>query len=91
MADFYNYCFWYTVWDARTGEVVAAGTSEMCAKKLGYASANSFASVAGHSLSGRNVSQKYNFDREYIDRSEVDSLPPIQHHPRRNDLCRKGV
>lgn len=27
MADFYNYCNWYTVWDAKTGDLIASGTS----------------------------------------------------------------
>ena len=34
---------WYTVWDAKTGDLLASGTSEMCARRLGYKSANSFA------------------------------------------------
>lgn len=89
MADCIHYCNWYTVWDAKSGEIVAAGTSEMCAKKLGYASANSFASTVSHSLAGRCVSHKYNFTHERIDRREVDSLPPIQYHPRQRDRCTK--
>ena len=26
---------WYTVWDAKTGDLLASGTSEMCARRLG--------------------------------------------------------
>ena len=36
MADFYNYCNWYTVWDAKTGDLIASGTSAMVARRLGY-------------------------------------------------------
>ena len=48
MADYIHYITWYTVYSAKTGEVVAAGTSAMCAAKLGYKTANSFASSVGH-------------------------------------------
>lgn len=48
MADYIHYITWYTVYSAKTGEVVAAGTSSMCAAKLGYKTANSFASSVGH-------------------------------------------
>lgn len=78
MADCIHYCYWYTVWDAKTDELVAAGTSEMCARKLGYATSESFTSEAGRVLKGKKVSGKYTFMRERISRSEVDSLPPIK-------------
>lgn len=78
MADFHNYCNWYTVWDAKTGDLIASGTSEMCARRLGYKSANSFASAVSHGLSGSHRTYKYTFARERIDRSEVDSLPPVR-------------
>ena len=42
MADYIHYITWYTVYSAKTGEVVAAGTASMCAAKLGYKTANSF-------------------------------------------------
>ena len=46
---------WYTVWDAKTGDLLASGTSEMCARRLGYKSANSFASAVSHGLSGSHL------------------------------------
>ena len=69
---------WYTVWDAKTGDLLASGTSEMCARRLGYKSANSFASAVSHGLSGSHRTYKYTFARGRIDRSEVDSLPPVR-------------
>lgn len=42
MADFYNYCNWYTVWDAKTGDLIASGTSAMVARRLGYKSTAAF-------------------------------------------------
>lgn len=70
---------WYTVWDAKTGDLLASGTSEMCARRLGYKSANSFASAYSHSRSGRHSARKYIFDKERIRRDEVDSLPPVRY------------
>ena len=71
---------WYTVWNAKTGDLLASGTSEMCARRLGYKSANSFASAVGHGINGRgrHKCKKYTFARERIDRREVDSLPPVR-------------
>lgn len=48
MTDNIHYITWYTVYSAKTGDVVAAGTSSMCAAKLGYKTANSFVSSVGH-------------------------------------------
>lgn len=70
---------WYTVYDAKTGGLIASGTSEMCARRLGYKSANSFASACSHSRSGRHPARKYTFARERIERGEVDSLPPVRY------------
>lgn len=70
---------WYTVYDAKTGDLIASGTSEMCARRLGYKSANSFASACSHSRSGRHPARKYTFARERIERGEVDSLPPVRY------------
>ena len=50
MADFVNNAFWYTVWDAKSGDLLASGTAAMCARRLGYASANSFAASVCHWL-----------------------------------------
>ena len=68
MADFVNNAFWYTVWDAKSGDLLASGTAAMCARRLGYASANSFAASVCHWL---------------IPRSEVDSLPRKSKRPAR--------
>ena len=43
--EYYHHVMWYTVWDAKTGELVAAGTSAMCAAKLGYKNAVSFSAA----------------------------------------------
>ena len=78
---------WYTVWDAKTGDLLASGTSELCARRLGYKSANSFASACIHSRSGRHPARKYIFDKERIRRDEVDSLPPVRRKKRRACPC----
>ena len=87
MYDTVHHVMWYTVYDAKTGDLIASGTSEMCARRLGYKSANSFASAVSHWLSGSHRTYKYTFARERIDRSEVDSLPPIRRKKRRACPC----
>ena len=32
MPDLVNNAFWYTVWDAKTGDLLASGTAAMCAR-----------------------------------------------------------
>jgi hypothetical protein len=78
MPDTVHHVMWYTVYDAKTGDLIASGTSEMCARRLGYKSANSFASASSHSRNGRRRARKYIFEKERIRRDEVDSLPPIR-------------
>lgn len=80
MADNIHYITWYTVYSAKTGEVVAAGTSSMCAAKLGYKTANSFASVVGHRRHEKRRPYKYIFEQERIDRAEVDCLPLLRRY-----------
>ena len=80
MADYIHYVTWYTVYSAKTGEVVAAGTSAMCATKLGYKTANSFASVVGHRRHGKKRPYKYIFEQERSDRPEVDCRPPLRRY-----------
>ena len=87
MPDTVHYVMWYTVYDAKTGDLIASGTAAMCARRLGYKSANSFASAVSHGLSGRHPAYKYTFARERIERGEVDSLPPICRKKRRACPC----
>lgn len=79
MADFYNYCNWYTVWDAKTGELIASGTSAMVARRLGYKSTAAFTTHYAHSHSKSRMPQKpykYIMQREFIQRSEVELPRP---------------
>ena len=90
MPDYINTVMWYTVYDAKTGELVSAGTAAMCAAKLGYANAGSFASAVSHGLSGKHPACKYTFARERIKRSEVDSLPPVRKHKKARPCSQHG-
>ena len=74
--EYYHHVMWYTVWDAKTGELVAAGTSAMCAAKLGYKNAVSFSAAVCHWFKDGKKHLKYIYQREYIPRSEVDGLMP---------------
>lgn len=71
----------------RAGYSARANVYEMCARRLGYKSANSFASASSHSRNGRRRARKYIFEKERIRRDEVDSLPPIRHKKRRAYPC----
>lgn len=79
MPDTVHHVMWYTVYDAKTGNLLASGTSGMCARRLGYKSANSFASSVYHCRKKKRKPHKYSFFQEVIKRDEVDSLPPIRH------------
>lgn len=61
MYDTVHHVMWYTVYGAKTGDLIASGTSKMCARRLGYKSANSFASASSHGRSGRHPAHKYIF------------------------------
>lgn len=76
MPDTVHHVMWYTVYDAKTGNLLASGTSDMCARRLGYRSANSFASSVYHCRKKKRKPHKYSFFQEVIKRDEVDSLPP---------------
>ena len=88
MPDCVNNVPWYTVWDAKSGDLIASGTAAMCARRLGYASANSFAASVCHWLKDGRQHVKYIYQRELIPRSEVDSLiPPAPHRHKKACPC----
>lgn len=87
MPDTVHHVMWYTVYDAKTGGLIASCTSEMCARRLGYKSANSFASACSHSRNGKHPAHKYIFEKEYIRRDEVDSLPPVRRKRKKACPC----
>nr|DAG77352.1 MAG TPA: hypothetical protein [Caudoviricetes sp.] len=76
MPDTVHHVMWYTVYDAKSGNLLASGTSDMCARRLWYKSANSFASSVYHCRKKKRKPHKYSFFQEVIKRDEVDSLPP---------------
>lgn len=73
----------FAVQDAKSGDLLASGTAAMCARRLGYASANSFAASVCHWLKDGRQHVKYICQRELIPRSEVDSLPRKPKRPAR--------
>ena len=64
MPDTVHHVMWYTVYDAKNGNLLASGTSDMCARRLGYKSANSFASSVYHCRSKKRKPHKYSFFQE---------------------------
>lgn len=61
MPDAVHHVMWYTVYDAKTGNLLASGTSDMCARRIGYKSANSFASSVYHCRKKKRKLHKYSF------------------------------
>lgn len=59
-------------WNRRRNEELQAQRQGLAAER------SSFASAVSHGLSGSHRTYKYTFAREHIDRSEVDSLPPVR-------------
>ena len=77
MADFYNYCNWYTVWDAKTGDLIASGTSAMVARRLGYKSTAAFTTHYAHTQTRKpKKPYKYIMQRELVERREAELPPP---------------
>ena len=68
---------WYTIWLRKTGELVASGTGTECARRLGYASRNSFYSVLSHhrkGAGGQKPLRKYDFLVEELTAEELAQL-----------------
>lgn len=61
MPDTVHHVMWYTVYDAKNGNLLASGTSDMCARRLGYKSANSFASSVYHCRSKKESRTSIHF------------------------------
>lgn len=86
--NFYSGCYWYTVWDARTGELIASGTSAMVARRLGYKSAAAFTAHYVHTQTRKpKKPHKYIMQREYIQRREAELPPPHGRGKGRKKVC----
>lgn len=73
MADTHNYCNWYTIYSAKTDEIVASGTSDMVIRQMGYASRNSFFSAVCHSKYRKNnARRRYIYHVEQIPREDIE-------------------
>ena len=66
MPDTVRHVMWYTVYDAKTGDLIASGTSEMCARRLGYKSANSFASASRRPAAAAGIRLASTFLRKSV-------------------------
>lgn len=88
MADFYKHCYWYTVWDAKTGDLIASGTSAMVARRLGYKSAAAFTAHYAHTQTRKpKKPHKYIMQREYIQRREAELPLPHGRGKGRKKVC----
>lgn len=73
MADTHNYCNWYTIYLAKTDEIVASGASDMVIRQMGYASRNSFFSAVCHAKYRKNnPRRRYIYHVEQIPREDIN-------------------
>ena len=66
-----------SIWLRKTGELVASGMGTECARRLGYASRNSFYSVLSHhrkGAGGQKPLRKYDFLVEELTAEELAQL-----------------
>ena len=70
---------WYTIWLRKTGELVASGTGTECARRLGYASRNSFYSVLSHH---RKAAAEIRFSGGGADGGRAGATGPAQQKKR---------
>lgn len=63
---------WYTVYDARTDEIVACGTTEMVVRQMGYQDRNSFFSAITHARTRKD--SKYIYHIEKISRKALEKM-----------------
>ncbi len=88
MADFYKHCNWYTVWDAKTGDLIASGTSAMVARRLGYKSTAAFTTHYAHTQTQKpKKPYKYIMRRELVERREAELPPPRTRGKARKKVC----
>lgn len=71
---------WYSVYSAKTGELITAGTAEMVTDALGYSTINCFHSAIYHSKK-RGPSKKYVFEVDPISLDEYNEA--LQAHRKR--------
>ena len=76
---------WYTIWLRKTGELVASGTGTECARRLGYASRNSFYSVLSHhrkGAGGQKPLRKYDF---LVEELTAEGLAQLDRHNKKRE------
>lgn len=66
-------CNWYTVYLAKTDEIIASGTADMIVQQMGYASRNSFFSAVCHArYKKNNPRRRYIYHVERVLRDDIE-------------------
>ena len=66
-------CSWYTVYSAKTDEIIASGTADMIVQQMGYASRNSFFRLSAMpSTKKDNPRRRYIYHAEKIPREDIN-------------------
>lgn len=66
-------CSWYTVYSAKTDEIIASGTADIIVQQMGYASKNSFFSAICHAKHKKDTPRRrYIYHVEKIPREDIN-------------------
>lgn len=62
---------WYTVYNAKTDEIVACGTADMIVRQMGYVNKNSLYSAVTHSKTRKGPPRLYIYHVQKVRREEL--------------------
>ena len=63
---------WYTVYNAKTDEIVACGTADMIVRQMGYVNKNSLYSAVTHSKTRTGPPRLYIYHVQKVRREELE-------------------
>ena len=63
---------WYTVYNAKTDEIVACGTADMIVRQMGYVNKNSLYSAVTHSKTRKGPPRLYIYHVQKVRREELE-------------------
>lgn len=63
---------WYTVYNAKTDEIVACGTADMIVQQMGYVNKNSLYSAVTHSKTRKSLPRLYIYHVQKVRREWLE-------------------
>ena len=74
---------WYTVYNAKTDEIVACGTADMIVRQMGYVNKNSLYSAVTHSKIRKGPPPRYFYHVQKVRREWLEKVFYENYHQRR--------